>query len=140
MTVGPVEYLVVGFPDGFANDDIAPALAELVDNKVLRILDVVFLSKDATGDVSIVEVDELDDAVAFAEIDGKFGGLIGPEDIGFVGEELEAPSSAVILLVEDLWATPLAEAIDRAGGFLVGGARIPDDIVETAFGDLASLN
>ena len=49
---GPVEYLVVGFPDGNVNDDIAPELAKLVDNQTIGILDIVFLAKDAAGDVA----------------------------------------------------------------------------------------
>ena len=42
---GPVEYLVVGFPDGNVSDDIGPELAKLVDNQVIRILELVFLSR-----------------------------------------------------------------------------------------------
>jgi hypothetical protein len=44
-----VEYLVMAFPDGNVSDDIAPELAKLVDNQTIRILDVVFLAKDAAG-------------------------------------------------------------------------------------------
>jgi uncharacterized membrane protein len=59
---GPVEYLVVGFPDGTINDDLAPELAKLVDNEVIRILDLVVLTKDTSGDVAVAvaEFDELD--------------------------------------------------------------------------------
>jgi len=34
--------------------------------------------------------------------------------------------------VEDLWAAPLASALDRSGGLLIEGARIPHDLVEAA--------
>ena len=46
MTTGPVEYLVVGFPDGTVSDHLAPELAKLVDNEVIRILDLVVLTKN----------------------------------------------------------------------------------------------
>lgn len=42
MTSGPIEYLVVAFPDGNMSDEIAPELADLVDKKVIRIVDMVF--------------------------------------------------------------------------------------------------
>ena len=37
-----------------------------------------------------------------------------------------------MLLVEDLWAAPLASALDRSGGLLIEGARIPQDLVDAA--------
>jgi hypothetical protein len=108
----------------------------LVDNQTIRILDLVFLTKDTSGNVTVVEVDELDQLAGFVQIDAEVGGLIGPEDIGFVGEELDAGSAAAVLLVEDLWAAPLADALDRSGGFLLEGARIPEDLVDAALAGL----
>jgi hypothetical protein len=37
--VGPVEYVVIGFPGNRFRGEIVPALAELVDNDVVRIID-----------------------------------------------------------------------------------------------------
>jgi uncharacterized membrane protein len=133
---GPVEYFVVGFPDGTISDDLAPELEKLVDNQTIRLLDVVFLSKDMSGDVAITEFDELDELAGFVDIDAEVGGLIGPDDIGFVGEDLDPGSAAAVLLVEDLWAASLADALDRSGGLLLEGARIPQDLVDTAVAGL----
>lgn len=140
MTIGPVEYLVVTFPDGALSDDIAPALKALVDTDKIRLLDLVFLTKNADGDVSVVEVDEHDQLSGFAEIEGEVGGLIGPEDYEFVAEELFEDSCAAVILIEDLWAAPLADAVEAAGGFLVGGARIPKDLVDAAVADLPAAS
>jgi hypothetical protein len=133
---GPVEYLVAGFPDGNVSDGIAPELARLVDNQVIRILDLVFLSKDSAGDVTVTEFDELDQVASFTGIDAEVGGLIGPDDIGSVGEGLDPGSAAAILLIEDLWAAPLADALDRGNGFLLEGARIPADLADDALAAL----
>jgi Family of unknown function (DUF6325) len=140
MAMGPVEYLVVAFPGGNVSDEIAPELANLVDKKVIRILDAVFVTKDSSGDVTAAEFDELDNLVGFAEIDAEVGGLIGPDDIDFVGEELDPGSAAAVLLVEDLWAAPLASALDRSGGLLIEGARIPQDLVDAALADLPAAS
>ena len=140
MTTGPVEYLVVAFPDGNVSDEIAPELADLADKKVIRILDLVLVTKDSSGDVAAVEFDELEHLAGFLEIDAEVGGLIGPDDIGFVGAELDPGSAAAVLLVEDLWAAPLASALDRCGGTLIEGARIPRDLVDAALSGLPAAS
>lgn len=130
MATAPIEYLVVAFPGGNISDEIAPELADLVDNKVIRILDIVFVAKDTSGGFDVLEFDELEGLAGFAEIDGEVGGLIGPDDLDFVASELEPGSAAAVLLVEDLWAAPLAGALDRSGGVLLEGARIPQDLLD----------
>jgi hypothetical protein len=140
VAVVPIEYLVIAFPDGNVSDEIAPELADLVDKKVIRILDVVFVSKDTSGEVTILEFDELENLVGFAAIDGDVGGLIGPDDLDFVADELDSGSAAAVLLVEDLWAASFASALDRSGGVLLEGARIPQDLLDGEIADLAAAS
>jgi Family of unknown function (DUF6325) len=64
-SMGPVEYVVIGFPGNRFKGEIVPALAELVDNDVVRIIDVVFIKKDASGNATMFEYDMLDDVLAF---------------------------------------------------------------------------
>jgi len=116
--------------------DLAPELAKLVDNQTIRILDLVVLTKDTFGDVTVAEFDELDQFASFTEIDAEVGGLISAEDIDFVGDDLDPGSAAAVLLVEDLWAASLADALDRSGGFMNDGARIPRDLVDAAVAEL----
>jgi len=132
MSTGPVEYLVLAFPNGNVSDEIAAELADLVDREVIRILDAVVVTKDTSGDVAAAEFDELGGLSGFMEIDGEVGGLIGPDDISFVGAELDPGVTAALLLVEDLWAPPLANALGRSGGLLLEGARIPRGLVDAA--------
>jgi hypothetical protein len=140
MSTGPVEYLTIAFPDGNVSDEIAAELATLVDKKVIRILDAIVITKDAAGDVVAAEFDELGELSGFLEIDAEVGGLIGPDDISFVGAELDPGATAAVLLVEDLWAAPLADALDRSGGFLLEGARIPRDLVDAAVAALPAVS
>lgn len=138
MTVGPIEYIIVGFPGNQFTGQIAPALADLIDNDTIRILDLVFISKDADGEVTAFEYDELEELAAFGDLDGEVGGLIGPDDIAHAAEGLEPNSSAALLIWEDTWAVPLVEAMRGAGGVLLEGGRIPHDLAEEAFAGLAS--
>jgi hypothetical protein len=138
MTIGPTEYIIVGFPGTQFTGQIAPALADLIDNDTIRILDLVFISKDADGDVTAFEYDELEELAAFGDLDGEVGGLIGPDDIAHAAEGLDPNSSAALLIWEDTWAIPLVEAMRSSGGVLLEGGRIPHDLAEEAFAGLAS--
>jgi hypothetical protein len=136
MPTGPVEYLVIAFPDGVVSADIGPELADLVSNQTIRILDLVFVRKDPSGDITSLEFDELDDLPGLAELDFPVGGLIGEDDLEFVAAGLAPGAAAAVLLVEDLWAASLTRALDRSGGLLLEGARIPRDEVDAALAAL----
>jgi hypothetical protein len=86
--------------------------------------------------VTTLEFDELDQGAAFAAIDAEVGGLISDDDVSFAAGGLDPGAAAAVLLVEDLWASRLADAVARAGGLLYEGARIPSDLVEDALAAL----
>ena len=58
--IGPVDYLIVGFPGNKFRGEIAPALADLVDAGTIRIIDIAFVGKDENGDALAFELTELD--------------------------------------------------------------------------------
>jgi Family of unknown function (DUF6325) len=101
-SMGPVEYVVIGFPGNRFKGEIVPALAELVDNDVVRIIDVAFLKKDADGNVTMFEYDALDDVLAFgfADVDGEAGGVLSDEDLQLAAETLEPDSSSALIVWE----------------------------------------
>ena len=136
MTIGPLEYIIVGFPGNKFTGDIAPALAKLVDSNTIRILDLIFVAKDAAGDVVAFEFDELDELGVFGELDGEVGGLLTPDDVAHAAATLEPNSSAALLIWEDVWASEFVAAVRDSGGILLEGGRIPHDLVEAAFADL----
>jgi hypothetical protein len=138
MALGPVQYLVIGFPGNHFNGEIAPELGKLVDSGTIRILDIVFVAKDEDGNVAIVEYDEHDQLFLFAEIDAEVGGLANEEDIAHAANMLEPGNSAAVLIWEDTWAAPLAEAMRNSGGVALEGGRIPADLIETAMSELAT--
>jgi uncharacterized membrane protein len=135
MTIGPVEYLVLGFPGNQFTGAIAPALADLTQNGTIRILDLVFIAKDTDGEVVAVEIEEHSDSAAFMALEGEIGGLISPDDIEHAAEALQPGSSAALLIWEDTWAAPLADALRESGGVLIEGGRIPHDLIEAALAD-----
>ena len=139
MQLGPVEYLLISFPGNQFKGEVAPAIANLVESGTIRILDLTFIIKDADGTTATFEYDELPEAAGFVDIDGEADGLFSDEDLEIAAASLEPNSSALFIVWEDVWATELATAIRGAGGQIVGGERIPREIVEAAF-DLLSNN
>jgi len=137
MPLGPVSYTVIAFPGNKFNGNIIPEIEKLVANDVVRILDLVFVMKDEKGDTVSLEFDQLDELAAFGDIEGEVGGLVNTEDLDHVAANLPEGNSALVLVWEDLWARPLAEALRGSGGVLVDSARIPADLVEAAFEELA---
>jgi hypothetical protein len=138
MALGPVQYLVIGFPGNQFNGEIAPELGKLVESGTIRILDIVFVAKDDDGNVTIVEYDEHDQLFLFAEIDAEVGGLANEEDVAHAANMLEPGNSAAVLIWEDTWAAPLAEAMRKSGGVALEGGRIPAELIETAMSELAT--
>lgn len=139
-SMGPVEYVVIAFSGNRFKGEIVPAVAELVDNGLVRILDVAFIKKDAAGNTTMFEYDTLDDVLAFgfADVDGEAGGVLNDEDLELAAEGLEPDSSAALIVWEHLWAARVAQAIRDAGGRIVAGERIPPEIVEQALADLTT--
>jgi hypothetical protein len=117
-----------------------PAVAELVDNDVVRIIDVAFIKKDADGNATMFEYDSLDDVLqfGFADVDGEAGGVLNDEDLELAAEALAPDSSAALIVWEHRWAARVARAIRDAGGRIVAGERVPDEIVEQALTDLTT--
>ncbi len=89
MTIGPVEYIIVGFPGNDFTGAIAPVLAKLIDSKTIRVLDLLFIGKDGAGNVLSFEFDDLDALGAYGDLDAESGGIISEADIADAAEALE---------------------------------------------------
>ncbi len=127
--LGPVDYLVVEFPGNKMTGEGFPILLDLVDRGIIHILDLVFVSKDADGEMTIINVADFDGdgSLDLAVFDGASSGLLDSDDIADAGSVLEPNSSAGILLYENTWAAPFVAALRRGGAELVASGRIPAD-------------
>ena len=132
MSIGPVEILVISFPGNEFNGDVAPALAELVKSGLIRVIDLVFVTKDAAGDVAALELSELDESTsaAFRPHVEEPSGMLAEEDIEDLAAELAPSSSAGILMFEHVWATRFRDAVVDSGGELVASIRIPKEAID----------
>jgi uncharacterized membrane protein len=131
---GAVEIAVIEFPGSRFTGEIAPALAELVDDGIVTILDLVFVTKGEDGTVASVELADLEEEVAAAydDVDGEVSGLLSDEDLQTAGEALSPGSSAVLIVWENTWARRLVGAVRNAGGRLVAHDRLDAETVAAA--------
>lgn len=125
--LGPVDWIVVEFPGSKFNGEIAPALRDLVERNLIRVLDLVLLKKDADGSLEGFELSDLDEGEIgdLRSYEAELAMLLSEDDVKAVAAAIEPGSSAAVLVWENSWAAPFASAVRRSGGQLAASGRIP---------------
>jgi Family of unknown function (DUF6325) len=125
--LGPVDFLVIEFPEGQQNftGEIAEALLNLVEAGTIRVIDAVILVKDADGSIDAMELEDAGDLGDLVKMEAELAELLAAEDVALLANSMEPGSVAGVLVYENLWAAPFAAAARRAGGQLIASGRIP---------------
>ena len=127
--LGPVDYMVVGFPADKADFSgaMADELKKLMDSGTVRVLDLVMVTKAEDGTVQAAELRDKDESEVgeLRALESDLSLMLALEDVDRVGADLEPGSAAAVLVWENTWAGPLASAIRRSGGELISTGRIP---------------
>jgi hypothetical protein len=132
--IGPISYLIVEFPGNKMTGGGFPILLDLVDRGLIRILDLVFATRDADGSVRAMELRDIDGDGEFdlAVLEGASSGLLDASDLADGGSVIEPGSSAAILVFENRWAARFTQELRRGGAELVAAGYIPlDDIASS---------
>ena len=138
MTLGPLEYIVIGFAGNRFDGSIAREIEKVVEKKIIRLVDAVFVGKDADGNVLVLEIDAKDDPrfASFAPLLADRMGLFTPEDLEMIATSLPPDTAGVALLFEHRWAVDIKNAMAAAGGFLVNRVVIPPEVLEEVVAEL----
>lgn len=134
----PVTYLVIEFPGSKLRGEIMPALADLVEQGLIRILDLLVVRKHEDGALEVLEVSTLEgeEAAALIHMVPPTVGLFNERDIALLSETLAYGSTAGFLLFEHLWARQFTDAIANAEGRWVLMQSVPQDILNEALAAL----
>jgi hypothetical protein len=129
--LGPIDYLAVEWPERHVTGEGFRLLMDLVDRGIVRVLDILFIGKDADGNVAKIEAADVEHSDALDErLWGLSSGLLDQSDIDQVAAAIDPGSLAGILVYENVWAVPMWTAIDRSSARLVGAGRIiADDLI-----------
>jgi len=138
VTLGPLEYIVIGFDGPTFDGSIANELGRVVENGTIRIVDIVGIIKDVSGDVAIIEIDAKSDPrfASIAPLLKDRMGLFTPEDLATIAVRLPEETAALVVLFEHRWAVHVKEAIAAAGGQLIAREVIAPEILEEVAAEL----
>jgi hypothetical protein len=131
MSYGPIDFLALEFKTDQLTGESLPALIELVQKEIVRVIDLVIILKDQDGNHEVLEIEELapDVLAVFDPLEVEVSGIIQIEDIEFIAEAMEENTTAALLLFENLWAIKFGEAVTRSSGRMVMFDRIPFEVV-----------
>jgi hypothetical protein len=126
-TLGPVSYLIVEFPGNKMTGAGLSALVDLVDQGVIRILDLEFVTCRDDGSVEAIQLADIDGdgSLDLTVFEGVSSGMLDQSDLDEAGKALQRGSSAGVLLFENRWATPFVEGLREGGAELVAAGYIP---------------
>ena len=151
--IGPVQLLAIGFPpEAEFEGRIMSELEKLESHETIRVLDLLFVAKDAeTGDLLALDYQgeglgaivgallgfefQDDGGRPNGSTDGTGGHAFGlsQDEIHDMAASLDPGSSAGFVLIEHVWARDLKGAIRDAGGFPLGeGFLTPEALAEVA--------
>ena len=142
-SMGPIQMTSLAFPGNRFKGEILPELEKLKQAGIVRIVDLLLVRKDELGNVMVTTASDFDweEAVSFGSYVGALAGyaaagpagiergamagaaeladghLFDEEDAFRLEQFLPNETTAVIALIEHIWATPLLEAVSRANGF-----------------------
>ena len=133
-----VECVVISVPELSSAIAVSDALTSLVASDQIRVLDLVGVVTGYDGRSTIIEADLVPALATLEGVDGEVGGLLSEDDVLLAGSALPPGTSALVVVVEDRWATLLADAARGSGGRIIGGERIPRHRLEQSHRSRAS--
>jgi uncharacterized membrane protein len=152
---GPVQVMVVGFRETDFKGEVMAELKRLKEADIVRLVDLVVVSKGADGEIAGVELSDLSPeesaelgAIAGALVglgmDGEEGaeagalagaeaaedGMLGDEEMWSIADAIPVGTTAAVALIEHRWAIPLRDAIRKAGGVPLADSWLhPEDLI-----------
>ncbi len=124
---GPIDYIIVGFEGQKFNGSILQTLSDALDQGVIGLIALTVITKDDQGITTTMDIEDLGDGPTIEFIQ-KYPQSddqpIDEDDVAEMADLLENNTAAGLLVIEQLWAKPLKQALIDANGVLVAEGRI----------------
>ena len=86
LDYGPAEFIVAQFDGDRPSDEFWRALVDLVASGTVRLLDLLFVSRSADGEIELLEYEDLGDS---CRVTLEASGLAGSEDVDEIADLIE---------------------------------------------------
>jgi hypothetical protein len=137
---GAIDWFLIESPDKKINGELVPPLLDLVDRRLIRIIDALIVVKRGEGDFDALTTSDLDPEQVgdLGELAGASSGLLSAEDAAEAAALMQTNSLGLMIVYENLWSLPFAVAARKAGGQLVAQGHIPTQALVAALDSLES--
>ena len=128
---GTIDWFLIEFHGKQINGELVPPLLDLVDRRLIRILDALILIKRADGSFDALTTQDLDPSEVgeLGVLKGASSDLLTDDDAEAAASVLEPDTAGLLLVYENLWSVPFTTKARKAGGQLVAGGRIPTQAI-----------
>ena len=138
---GAIDWFLIEVPEKEITGELVPPLLDLVERRLIRIIDVLILVKRDEGDVDVLTTADLDPERVgdLGELAGASSGLLTADDAAEAAAVLAPHSLGLFMVYENTWSVPFAVAARKAGGQLVAQGHFPTQAVVAALDALDAL-
>lgn len=131
---GAIDWLLIEARGRKLSGELVPPLLDLVDRRLIRVIDVLILVTRGEGDFDVLTTADLDTGQVgdLGALAGASSGVLSDEDGADAAAHLQPDSIGLLLVYENLWSIPFAVAARKAGGQLVAHGHIPTQALVAA--------
>lgn len=132
--MGAIDWLLIEAAGRELSGELVPPLLDLVDRRLIRIIDVLVLVTRAEGDFDALTTSDLDTTKVgdLGALEGASSGLLSDEDAAAAAAAMQPDCIGLLIVYENLWSIPFAVAARQAGGQLVAHGHIPTQAIVAA--------
>ena len=134
MDRGPVEVVVLSFPGLGRPEGVDVAVEAMREVGDIRLISAMTITRPLEGDAEVEQVAAYDDVgdvtadiLAYAAV-----GMPNADAVDAAVNSVTPGSTAVLFVVEHVWAVGFAAEVRSAGGKLVDSVRLTQDLLDAA--------
>jgi hypothetical protein len=129
---GPIEVIVLSFPGLGRPEGVDLAVEAMREVGDIRLISAMTVTRPTEGEADVEQVAAYDDVgdvtadiLAYTAV-----GMPNAEAVDAAVAAVEPGSTAVLFVVEHVWAVGFASEVRAAGGRLVDAVRLPQELLD----------